>query len=191
MHVLDTALAQVGVERRAHLDMTVAVNLSMRSLLDRSLIEDVQMLLAKWGVPPQALVLELTESTIMADPQRALDILAALHRLGVGLSIDDFGTGYSSLGKLKQLPVDEIKIDRSFVVGMADDRSDATIVRSTIDLARNLGLRVVAEGVEDAHVRDELAALGCDLGQGWFFSRALPGDALTAWAAARRLAAAA
>jgi diguanylate cyclase (GGDEF)-like protein len=191
MHVLDAALGQVADWRRAGLDMTVAVNLSMRSLLDRSLIVDVEQALAKWRVPAQALVLELTESTIMADPQRAREILDALHDLGVGLSIDDFGTGYSSLGKLRQLPVDEIKIDRSFVVGMAFDRGDATIVRSTIDLARNLGLRVVAEGVEDARVRDELAALGCDLGQGWFFSRPLEGEALIAWARARRLAAAA
>ncbi len=191
MHVLGTALAQVGEWRDAGLDMTVAVNLSMRSLLDRALIEDVEALLAKYDVPPQALVLELTESTIMADPQRALEILDALHALGVGLSIDDFGTGYSSLAYLKRLPVDEIKIDRSFVVGMKHDRSDATIVRSTIDLARNLGLRVVAEGVEDVHVRNELAGLGCDQGQGWYFSRPLEGAALLAWAGARDLAAAA
>ena len=191
LHVLDAALGQVGDWRRAGLDIKVAVNLSMRSLLDRSLIEDVEVLLRKWDVPAQALELELTESTIMADPERALEILDALHDLGVGLSIDDFGTGYSSLGKLKQLPVDEIKIDRSFVVGMTHDHSDATIVRSTIDLARNLGLRVVAEGVEDADVRDELAALGCELGQGYFFSRPLEGDALAAWAAENGLAAAA
>ncbi|HEV2812891.1 MAG TPA: EAL domain-containing protein, partial [Solirubrobacteraceae bacterium] len=186
LHVLDTALAQVVEWRDAGLELSVAVNLSMRSLLDRSLIEDVDALLTKWDVPAQALALELTESTIMADPQRALEILDALHALGVGLSIDDFGTGYSSLGKLKQLPVDEIKIDRSFVVGMADDHSDATIVRSTIDLARNLGLRVVAEGVEDVRVRDQLAGLGCDLGQGYFFSRPLEGAALTQWAQALR-----
>ncbi|HEV3002718.1 MAG TPA: EAL domain-containing protein, partial [Solirubrobacteraceae bacterium] len=192
LHVLDTALAQVRDWRDAGLrEMTVAVNVSMRSLLDRSLIADVEQLLAKWDVPAEALQLELTESTIMADPQRAREILDALHAVGVGLSIDDFGTGYSSLGKLRQLPVDEIKIDRSFVVGMAHDRSDATIVRSTIDLARNLGLRVVAEGVEHAHVRDELAALGCDLGQGYVFSRPLEGAALLAWAGARGLAAAA
>ncbi|HEX2086999.1 MAG TPA: EAL domain-containing protein [Solirubrobacteraceae bacterium] len=191
MHVLGTALAQVAKWRRGGLDMTVAVNLSMRSLLDRSLIEDVERLLATWGVPAQALELELTESTIMADPQRAREILDALHGLGVGLSIDDFGTGYSSLGKLKSLPVDEIKIDRSFVVAMSHDRSDATIVRSTIDLARNLGLRVVAEGVEDRSACAELAALGCDLGQGYYFSRPLDGDALAAWASARELPAAA
>jgi diguanylate cyclase (GGDEF)-like protein len=191
LHVLDAALSQVGSWRNDGLDMTVAVNLSMRSLLDRALIEDVEALLRKWDVPAQALALELTESTIMADPQRAREILEALSALGVGLSIDDFGTGYSSLGKLKQLPVDEIKIDRSFVVGMASDHSDATIVRSTIDLARNLGLRVVAEGIEDRVVRDQLAALGCDLGQGYWFSRPLEGPALAAWAAERRLPAAA
>ncbi|HEX8207858.1 MAG TPA: EAL domain-containing protein [Solirubrobacteraceae bacterium] len=191
MLVLDDALQQVGHWRRAGLSLTVAVNLSMRSLLDRALIEDIKAMLLKWDVPAQALELELTESTIMADPLRSREILVSLHELGVGLSIDDFGTGYSSLGKLKSLPVDEIKIDRSFVVGMAEDHSDATIVRSTIDLARNLGLRVVAEGVEDVRVRDQLRALGCQLGQGWFFSRPLEGDALTEWALARELPAAA
>jgi EAL domain-containing protein (putative c-di-GMP-specific phosphodiesterase class I) len=191
LHVLDTALAQVREWERAGLDMTVAVNVSMRSLLDRGLLDDVEALLKKWDVPASALALELTEATIMADPERAREILDALSTLGIGLSIDDFGTGYSSLGKLKQLPVDEIKIDRSFVVGMASDGSDATIVRSTIDLARNLGLRVVAEGVEDLRVRDQLAGMGCDLGQGWFFSRPLDGPALTAWATSRDLAAAA
>ena len=191
MRVLDEALGQAGDWRRAGLDLRVAVNLSVRSLLDRSLASDVEALLRKWDVPPGVLELELTESTIMADPQRALEILEELHGLGVGLSIDDFGTGYSSLGKLKQLPVDEIKIDRSFVVGMARDRSDATIVRSTIDLGRNLGLRVVAEGVEDELVCKRLAAMGCELGQGYYFSRPLESDDLAAWAAKRRLAAAA
>jgi diguanylate cyclase (GGDEF)-like protein len=182
MHVLDAALAQVGDWRRHGLEIKVAVNLSMRSLLDRCLIEDVQALLHKWDVPASVLELELTESTIMADPDRAREVMEELHELGVGLSIDDFGTGYSSLGKLKELPVDEIKIDRSFVRDMTSDDDDATVVRSTIDLARNLGPRVVAEGVEDADVRDELAALGCELGQGYFFSRPLEGDDLTAWA---------
>jgi diguanylate cyclase (GGDEF)-like protein len=191
MKVLDEALAQVGRWSAAGLELSVAINLSMRSLLDRALIEDIKGMLRKWGVPAQSLELELTESTIMADPQRAKEILESLHDLGVGLSIDDFGTGYSSLGKLKSLPVDEIKIDRSFVVGMAHDHSDATIVRSTIDLARNLGLRVVAEGVEDVQVRDQLAKLGCDLGQGYFFSRPLEGDALADWALERTLPAAA
>jgi diguanylate cyclase (GGDEF)-like protein len=185
MHVLEAAVVQIGDWRRSGLDLKVAVNLSVRNLLDRGLPDDVAALLSRWDVPASALELELTESTIMADPARAREILTALHDLGVGLSIDDFGTGYSSLGKLKHLPVDEIKIDRSFVTGMARDRSDATIVRSTIDLARNLGLRVVAEGVEDGEVRDQLAQLGCDLGQGYLFSAPLDGDALHGWAAAR------
>ena len=187
MRVLDEALGQAGAWRRASLDLKVAVNLSVRSLLDRNLPGDVEELLRKWDVPAGALELELTESTIMADPNRAREILDALHELGVGLSIDDFGTGYSSLAKLKELPVDEIKIDRSFVVGMARDRSDATIVRSTIDLGRNLGLRVVAEGVEDAEVRDQLTAMGCQVGQGFFFSRPLESDDLVAWVADRHL----
>jgi diguanylate cyclase (GGDEF)-like protein len=191
MHVLEAALAQVGDWRRSGLDLKVAVNLSVRNLLDRGLPEDVAALLRKWDVPATALELELTESTIMADPERARAILEALHDLGVSLSIDDFGTGWSSLGNLRQLPVDEIKIDRSFVTGMAADTNDATIVQSTIDLGRNLGLRVVAEGVEDEEVRAQLQALGCDLGQGYFFSRPLDGAALGAWATARALAAAA
>ena len=185
IHVLEAALAQVGDWRRAGLDLTVAVNLSVRNLLDRGLPGDVAGLLRKWDVPATALELELTESTIMADPQRARTILEALHDLGVGLSIDDFGTGWSSLGNLRSLPVDEIKIDRSFVTGMTQEGNDATIVQSTIDLGRNLGLRVVAEGVEDDDVRRELAALGCDLGQGYLFGRPMSGDELVAWSAAR------
>jgi EAL domain-containing protein (putative c-di-GMP-specific phosphodiesterase class I) len=188
LHVLEHALAQVGAWRRDHgLELSVAVNLSVRTLLDRDLPADVAGLLRKWGVPATALELELTESTIMADPARARVVLEALSALGVGLSIDDFGTGWSSLGNLRALPVDEIKIDRSFVAGMREDGSDATIVRSTIDLGRNLGLRVVAEGVEDEHVRQRLAELGCHLGQGYLFSPPLDGDELAAWAAARAL----
>ena len=188
IHVLEAALAQVGDWHRAGLDLKVAVNLSVRNLLDRGLPADVAGLLRKWDVPASALELELTESTIMADPARARSILGELHDLGVSLSIDDFGTGWSSLSNLRQLPVDEIKIDRSFVTGMAGDGNDATIVQSTIDLGRNLGLRVVAEGVEDDEVRGLLAGLGCDLGQGYFFSRPMGGDELAAWATGRTLA---
>jgi EAL domain-containing protein (putative c-di-GMP-specific phosphodiesterase class I) len=146
----------------------------------------VAALLARWGVRPSGLKLEITESTIMADPVRARLVLDELHAMGIGLAIDDFGTGYSSLGYLKQLPVEELKIDRSFVQTMASDRSDATIVQSMIDLGRNLGLRVVAEGVESEAVRGRLEALGCHIGQGYHFSPPIDGDALTAWALARR-----
>jgi EAL domain-containing protein (putative c-di-GMP-specific phosphodiesterase class I) len=121
----------------------------------------------------------------MGDPRRATDVLERLRALGVRLSLDDFGTGHSSLSYLKRLPLDEVKIDRSFVIGMAEDSSDAAIVRSTIDLARHLGLAVVAEGVETAEVLDVLASLECDVAQGFLLSRPLPAGELGAWLAAR------
>ena len=117
----------------------------------------------------------------MADPVRATEVLDRLRGLGVRLSLDDFGTGHSSLAYLKRLPLDEVKIDRSFVAGMAEDENDAVIVRSTIDLARNLGLAVVAEGVESAEIMQGLAGLSCDTAQGFHISRPLPADALGAW----------
>jgi EAL domain-containing protein (putative c-di-GMP-specific phosphodiesterase class I) len=124
---------------------------------------------------------EISEHTVMADPVRATEVLARLRALGVRLSLDDFGTGHSSLAYLKRLPLDEVKIDRSFVAGMAEDENDAVIVRSTIDLARNLGLAVVAEGVETAEIMRGLADLSCDTAQGFHVSRPLPADALLAW----------
>ena len=186
LHVLDSALRQVSEWHEDGLDLTVAVNLSVRSLHDRALPEDIARLLGKWGVAAGALELEFTESTIMANPERTRTVLAELDEVGVTLSIDDFGTGFSSLGYLRELPVHEIKIDRSFVVGMDHDHGDASIVRSMIDVGRNLGLRVVAEGIEHENVCSQLAELGCDLGQGYLFSRPLDGDALAEWARARR-----
>ena len=121
----------------------------------------------------------------MADPRRSGEVLDRLRALGVRLSLDDFGTGHSSLSYLKRLPLDEVKIDRAFVAGIVGDENDALIVRSTIDLARNLGLRVVAEGVEYPHVRDQLVGLGCRFGQGYLFSPPLDGDELPAWASRR------
>ena len=129
-------------------------------------------------MPADRLVCEITENTVMADPVRASAVLDGLRELGVGLSLDDFGTGHSSLSYLKRLPLDEVKIDRSFVAGMTDDENDAVIVRSTIDLARNLGLRVVAEGVETAEIMDELSALFCDIAQGYHISRPVPAGEL-------------
>ena len=126
--------------------------------------------MAELGVPPRALTVEITESSVMADPSRTIGVLSRLSALGVSIAIDDFGTGYSSLSYLKRLPVDEIKIDRSFVAGMMVDDNDAVIVRSTIELARSLGLRVVAEGVEDHATWSRLAELGCDLAQGFYLS---------------------
>jgi EAL domain-containing protein (putative c-di-GMP-specific phosphodiesterase class I) len=127
------------------------------------------------------MVLEITESAIMADPQRALGILNELHDMGLRLSIDDFGTGYSSLAYLKKLPVSELKIDKSFVTNMENDRDDAIIVHSTIDLAHNMGLTVVAEGVENLATLDMLQSLGCDFLQGYYISRPLPVGALLQW----------
>ena len=146
--VLDAALRQAGEWRRAGHELSVAVNLSTRSLLDRDFPDQVADRLAAWGVPAGCLMLEVTESAVMADPALALEVLGRLHALGVGLALDDFGTGYSSMAYLKALPVDELKVDRSFVGHMASSNSDAVIVRYTIDLGHNLGLHVVAEGVE-------------------------------------------
>jgi len=178
--VLDRALRQCRAWCDLGLELTVAVNLSTRSLLDLDLPGNIAKLVERADVPPSFLVLEITESMMMADPVRSLETMNRLAAMGISLSIDDFGTGYSSLSYLKGLPVDEVKIDRSFVSGMTVDEDDATIVRSVVDLARNLRLRVVAEGVEDAPTLAALAALGCDMVQGYYLSRPVTGDALTA-----------
>jgi EAL domain-containing protein (putative c-di-GMP-specific phosphodiesterase class I) len=132
-------------------------------------------------VPARLLECEISEHTVMADPLRAMEVLGRLRAMGLRLALDDFGTGHSSLAYLKRLPLDEVKIDRSFVAGMTEDENDAVIVRSTIDLARNLGLDVVAEGVEDEATLRELGALRCDVAQGFHLSRPLPADQLAAW----------
>ncbi len=181
--VLEDALRQCAAWRSEGLFLDVSVNLSVRSLLDLQLPETVESLLARYDVDPKQLILEITESSIMADPIRAAGVVDALHELGVGLAIDDFGTGYSSLSYLKRLPVSEIKIDKSFVMSMGDDDNDAVIVRSTVDLGQNLGLRVVAEGVETLEVWDELKLLGCDIAQGYFLSRPLPAGEIASWIA--------
>ena len=186
--VLDSALAQCRTWRAGGLDLNVAVNLSVRNLLDAHLPEAVAALLRKYELPASKLELEITESTIVADQIRALDVLARLDGMGVGLAVDDFGTGYSSLAYLKDLPVRELKIDRKFVNNMTEDGDDAFIVRSTIDLGRNLGLQVVAEGVETQEAWDQLAALGCDTAQGYFLSRPLPAVDLATWVDERRRA---
>jgi diguanylate cyclase (GGDEF)-like protein len=171
--VVDRALA----ECRA-LDVPVAVNLAAANIVDVTLPAAIGAALERHDVPAERLVCEISEHTVMADPVRATAVLAGLRDLGVGLSLDDFGTGHSSLSYLKRLPLDEVKIDRSFVAGMTDDENDAVIVRSTIDLARNLGLRVVAEGVETAEIMDALRELRCDVAQGYFISRPMELQAL-------------
>ena len=179
--VLRAALEQNHQWAQAGLRLRVSVNISARSLLDAGFTDNVGRLLTETGVPAERLELELTETTIVANPDRPRDILQDLAARGIGLSIDDFGTGYSSMARLKNLPVDEIKIDRSFVSNMNADPSDAAIVRSILELARSLHLSVVAEGVETADVRRQLADLGCTTMQGYFLSRPLPADEFSRW----------
>ena len=177
--VLDAAIRQVREWKDAGLELSVAVNLSARSFLDTQLAVEIPRLLGRHDVEAELLELEITESMLMTDPARAKATLARLSQIGLTLSIDDFGTGYSSLANLKRLPVDAIKIDKSFVIEMVVDASDAAIVRSTIELAHNLGLRVVAEGVESEDAWRDLEALGCDFAQGFYLSRPLPVEAVT------------
>jgi EAL domain-containing protein (putative c-di-GMP-specific phosphodiesterase class I) len=180
-YVLDAALHQCRAWRQAGHELSVAVNVSARRLLDLEFPDEVAGLLAHWEVPARLLVVEITESTIMTDPEHALQILGRLSQMGVQLSIDDFGTGYSSMAYLKELPVHELKVDRSFVSQMISNTSDTVIVRSTVDLGRNLGLRVVAEGVEDQATWQELDAMDCDAIQGFYVSRPVPADDLLNW----------
>ncbi len=173
-HVLERAVFDCARWRRAGEDLTVSVNLSVRNLLDPDLSPLIAKLLARHGLVPEALQLEITESMLMSDPDRSLVTLTALSQLGVVLSVDDYGTGYSSLANLRRLPIDELKLDRSFVSPMLSDENDLIIVRSTINLGHDLGLQVVAEGVEDEATLTRLADLGCDLAQGYHFSKPLP-----------------
>lgn len=165
--------------------MSVAVNLSVRNLEDEHFPDLVAKALASHGVPAELLTFELTESGVMSDPERALPVLRRLHALGVVLAVDDFGTGYSSLAYLRQLPVDEVKIDKSFVLGMGSDLGDLAVVRSIVELGHSLGLIVVAEGVEEDAARDQLIEMGCHVAQGYLISRPLDEDRLDAWLRAR------
>jgi diguanylate cyclase (GGDEF)-like protein/PAS domain S-box-containing protein len=185
--VLDAALRQWDKWQALGHRLPIAVNLSVRNLLDPKLAELIASQLRRWNVPPQFLQLEITESDIMSDPERALKVLRSLDQMGISLAIDDFGTGYSSLAYLKRLPVDEIKIDKSFVMNMAHDDNDALIVEATIDLAHKLGLSIVAEGVEDAATMARLHSAGCNALQGFLISRPVPADALVAWLASHTI----
>jgi diguanylate cyclase (GGDEF)-like protein/PAS domain S-box-containing protein len=181
LYVLDEALAQLSRWHASGYGFKVAVNLSMRNLHDPGLPGDVARLLLKWGVPGERLTVEITESAIISDPERTTGVIRELKKLGVGIAIDDFGTGYTSLAYLARLAVTQLKIDRSFVQNMGEDADDASIVRSIITLGHDLGLEVVAEGVENEATNRQLATLGCDIVQGFWLSRPLPPDELTAW----------
>jgi diguanylate cyclase (GGDEF)-like protein len=185
LSVLESALRQLHLWQQDGLELVVSVNLSARDLLDLELPETIARLLEGYEISAERLRLEITESVILADPMRARVVLGRLNAMGIELAIDDFGSGYSSLAYLKRLPVNEIKIDRSFVLNMERDDNDAAIVRSTIELARNLGLTVVAEGVENEETWRDLAGLRCDLAQGYYLSRPIPAEAVPTWLAER------
>ena len=187
--VLGAALAQARRWADAGRPIAVSVNLSVRNLLDDDLPDQVADLLARHGVAPELLELEVTETAIMTDPVRAQDVLERLTLLGIRVSIDDFGAGYTSLGHLKNLPVSELKIDRSFVTDMSADGGRALIVQSVVNLWHNLGLTLVAEGVETEDALAALAGLGCDVAQGYLMSRPVTAEAFDAWCAGRRIAA--
>ena len=185
--VLEMAIDQCAAWRSRGIELGMAVNLSPRNLVDHELPHQIKRLLEERRVPTTSLELELTEDTIMSDPKRAREVLARLDAMGIWLAIDDFGTGYSSLAYLRQLPVTTLKIDRSFVITMQEREDDAAIVRSTIALGRNLGLRVVAEGVETDEVMGELRQLGCDVAQGFHVSRPVPAADFERWLRERQL----
>jgi len=168
--VINEAVRQCRRWRDDGFSIQVAVNLSPVILRDGSVPETVTGILETWDMEPEMLKVEITEGSIMSDPNQAMFVLSLLRTAGVSISIDDFGTGYSSLANLRQVPFDEIKIDKSFVIDMMANESDATIVRATIDLAHNLGRQVIAEGVETEEVLEKLTEWGCDLAQGYFIS---------------------
>jgi diguanylate cyclase (GGDEF)-like protein len=177
--LIDQALHQLVSWREIGIDVQMSVNLSARNLSDAELPQQIAGILERHRVPPDRLVVEVTESAAMDDPHRAVAVLAALRATGIGISVDDFGTGNASIEYLAKLPATEIKIDRSFITDILDDPRAEAIVRSTIDLARNLGLAVVAEGIETGAVLRHLTALGCDTAQGYFISRPQPPEQLT------------
>lgn len=162
-------------------DFTIAINLSPALLTDDDIVDVVESSIKIWNIEPRSVILEVTEGAMMKNPALSMDILQKLNAIGVGISIDDFGTGYSSLSYLKDLPARELKIDRSFVINMLDEPRNKSIVKAAIDLAHNLDLKVVAEGIEAQSMQDALTELGCDYGQGYHIARPMPDDALRQW----------
>lgn len=179
--VLNEALRQLQVWQRDGIGITMAVNLSTRSLIDPQLKESVSELLERWGVMPASLELEITESSLMAELSMTREILESLSGLGIRFSIDDFGTGYSSLAYLHRIPVAELKVDKSFVLGMASNGGDNVIVRSIVALGHDLGLKVVAEGVENHRLWDLLLPLHCDSAQGFYMAHPMSGKDMAHW----------
>jgi EAL domain-containing protein (putative c-di-GMP-specific phosphodiesterase class I) len=183
--VIDHALRQCRQWRDKGHNLGISVNLSVHNLWEPDLVNYIESKINKYELPASSLCLEITESAMMANPGQAIDVLSRLKQMGVRLSIDDFGTGFSSLVYIKQLPVHELKIDKSFIFDMDNDASDIAIVRSTIDLAHNLNLDVVAEGVETDSSLDTLTQMGCDIAQGYYLSKPLEAKELEVWLARR------
>ena len=181
MSVLDMALAQVKIWADGGHHIPVAVNVSARNLLDDKFANKVKGLLAKHAVASGLLEVEVTESAVMLEPEKAARILKELHAIGVRIAIDDFGAGYTSLAQLKNLPISELKIDKSFILTMDSNADDAMIVKSMIDLGHSLNMKVVAEGIETAHVLNYLGELQCDIGQGYHLCRPALPEALMQW----------
>jgi EAL domain-containing protein (putative c-di-GMP-specific phosphodiesterase class I) len=179
--ILNDAVHQCRKWRDEGIAIQIAVNLSAMMLRDATVPETVAGILERWDVEPEWLKIEITESSIMSDPAQAMAVLSLLRTLGVSVSIDDFGTGYSSLSNLRQVPFDEIKIDKSFIIDMLASESDSAIVRAIIDLSHNLGRPVVAEGVENEETLQRLTEWGCDLAQGYFISRPAEPQKLIEW----------
>lgn len=179
--VIEKSLHQKSQWEEQGIALTLAINLSAKNLLDKDLIPNIKSQLEKYHIAPETLYLELTETAVMSDPNHAIIVMRQLYDMGVRISIDDFGTGYSSLSYLKQLPVDEIKIDRSFVMDMEHDSNDAIIVQSTIDLGHNMGLRVIAEGVENSVIFSQLSDRTCDLAQGFYMAKPMSNEDLLDW----------
>ena len=172
--VLNVALRQCVSFQATIPDFSVAVNLSPSLLTNYSIVDVVSNAASIWSITPSSLMLEVTEGAMMMNPKRSMEILNEFHSLGFGISIDDFGTGYSSLSYLKHLPANEIKIDKSFVMNMANDKDDESIVKAAIDLAHNLELKIVAEGVEDERTLELLSEMGCDFAQGYYMAKPMP-----------------
>jgi len=179
--VLNGALRQCISYQEISPEFSVAVNLSPSLLTNRSIVEIVANAVSIWAINPASLVLEVTEGAMMMNPKKSLEILNEFHQLGFGVSIDDFGTGYSSLAYLKNLPADEIKIDKSFVMNMASDKKDESIVKAAVDLGHTLDLKIVAEGVEDEKTLDILSEMGCDYAQGYHMAKPMPSEDLMVW----------
>jgi len=180
-YIIEKAFAFGKSCQEQGLNLKISVNLSPKDLLDPELPDRILGTLHRHGTDPADFIFEITEGCLLTDPNRTLAILNRIHGLGFGISIDDFGTGYSSLAYLKKLPVQEIKIDRSFVMEMRKNHSDKVIVKATVDLAHNLGLSITAEGIEDAEVANDLQAMGCDIGQGYYFAKGLSHQDLMEW----------